>query len=334
MPLDRLMKFKVKELADWLVNRVGANAIIIDIKDDSGRVTFTNELPLAKRMGHGYVGRMRKIVKVLHKHDVYVIGRLVCFKDQFLPRVRAQTGVRDRRTGKLWRDRKNRVWIDPYSRLAHKFIADVALAAQKIGFDEIQLDYVRFSVDPESKHATYANRKGRAKRYEAIAGLLHEVDSAISIPLSVDVFGLTAYRKGDKNGLGQSIEHLAPYIDAISPMLYLANWHQSVYKNANPATVRYRVEDAVRKIRERLPDEVVIRPLLQAFPFRAERLYGPSFIKDQIDAAEGAGASGYLFWNPNGTYVPVSVVWERVEAKKNAQARNTSKSRRGPSPKP
>lgn len=299
---DRVVSEKVETLVDEIANKVKANAVILDIKDDSGQVTFTDEIPLARHSVRGYLQKMEKLLVALHERDIYVIGRLVCFKDQFFPIALPLAGVKEVGTGKLWRDEKGRVWIDPYSRRAHKYIAAVAVAAQKTGFDEIQLDYVRFPVDSRSEHAAFSNRWGGAKRYDAIAALLREVDSAISIPLSIDVFGLTANCDGDPNGLGQSIERLAPYIDAISPMLYLANLHDSVWRNATPETVRFRVARAVRGIRKRLPKEVVVRPLLQAFPFRAERLFGPEFIQDQIDASAQAGASGYLLWNPNGSY--------------------------------
>jgi hypothetical protein len=256
---------------------------------------------------------MEKLVKSLKAKGVYVIGRLVCFKDNLLPRLHPETAMRERGTGKIWRDQSGVAWIDPFSIVAHEHIVNIARAAQELGFDEIQLDYVRFPVEPGARNARFPNRKVKTmERHEAIAALLSQVDHALSIPLSIDVFGLTAYHPGDQDGLGQSLEHLAPYIDAISPMLYLANWPRFAWEDPKPSRTRALVHNAVRRIRRRLGDNIAVRPLLQAFKFRAQN-YGQAFIHNQIEAAETAGSSGYLFWNQSGNYRLVKVAWRRLE---------------------
>jgi hypothetical protein len=312
VPYPRLRKWPTRRLIHW-VRGMGATAVIVDIKDDRGRVTFTDDLPLAQGSPHGEVKRMRKLVDALQAEEIYVIGRLVCFKDNQLVRVRSKTAIRDKKTGRRWRDHSGLNWVDPHSEVAHEHIATVAVAAQELGFDEIQLDYVRFPVDSQARRARYPNRVGKPERYEAIATLLARVDHALDIPLSIDVFGLTAYHKGDDDGLGQSLEHLAPYIDAISPMVYLANWPRRFWENPHPSRTHALVNGAVHQIRQRLGDEIAVRPLLQAFKWRAKN-FGLNFIMNQIDAAESGGSSGHLFWNQAGNYHKVKVVWSRRDA--------------------
>ena len=313
IPVPRLRRWGVKRLTNWIVNGLKANGVIIDVKDDRGRVTFTKELPNTKGSIHGQIRHMEKLVTSLQENGVYVIGRIVCFRDNHLPRIKPSAAVLDSRTKRLWRDQADMTWLDPYSRVAHEHIATVAKAAEELGFDEIQLDYVRFPVESESKYAKFRNREDGAKRYQAIASLLARVDKRINIPLSIDVFGLTAYNPGDPDGLGQSLEHLAPYIDAISPMLYLANWPRHAWENPKPSKTYSLIYNAVRRIRNRLGDQIAVRPLLQAFKFRA-LYFGDKFIHNQINAAETAGSSGHLFWNQFGAYRPVSVVWRRIES--------------------
>jgi len=311
LPGHRIKPRKTRQLVQWVVKRVGANAVIIDIKDDRGRVTFTKDVKYADGIAHGaHRRRIPKLVSLLKENGIYVIGRLVCFKDNQFPRLLAKAGARDLRTGKIWRDRAKMAWFDPFSTIAHDYIASVAKAAQEIGFDEIQLDYVRFPVEPSSKYAKYPSREGKTERYEAIAALLAKVDKEISIPLSIDVFGLTAYNEGDPDGLGQSLEHLAPHIDAISPMLYLANWPKRVWENPKPSRTYALVHNAIKQIRNRLGDHIEVRPLLQGFRYRAEN-YGVSFIQNQINAALNAGSTGYLFWNQSGAYGKVATAWRR-----------------------
>ncbi len=309
-------RFRLKEprpIVDWIVKRVGATAVIIDVKDDFGRITFTTDVPEARPISNVVTRRIPKVVEQLKEIGIYVIGRLVCFKDNLYPRAHPEDAIRDRRTGKLWRDRSEMSWIDPYSPAAREYIATVAKAAQAIGFDEIQLDYVRFPVEPEARYGLFPNREGKGERYEAIAALLAHVDREITIPLSIDVFGLTAYTSGDPDGLGQSLEHLAPHIDAISPMLYLANFPSRFWENPKPESTYALVHNAVRNIRRRLGDHIAVRPLLQGFRYRALN-YGAAFLRNQIEAAKNAGSSGYLFWNQTGGYSVLAAVWRPYRA--------------------
>ncbi len=316
-PIPKLVKWTPKKLISW-VKTIGANAVIIDIKDDKGRVTFTDTIPNATGRPHGLVPQMKEHIEILRKNDIYIIGRLVCFKDDVFYRGHPNAAIRDRRDAKIWRDRTNMAWLDPFSLTAHEYITSIAVAAQKFGFDEIQLDYIRFPVDGQSRYARFTNREKGMERYKAIALLLARVDKNISLPLSIDVFGLTAHRIGDTQGLGQSLEHLSPYLDAISPMLYVANFPKEVWGNPDPKIVYGLVYNAVTNIRTRLADTIAVRPLLQGFSYRAAD-FGVKFIYNQIDAAEKAGSSGYLFWNQGGHYTKLSVAWRRFEKQDNVE---------------
>lgn len=313
VPVGRIGSKKPKQIVHW-VRKIDANAVIIDVKDDRGRVTFADDLPYAKGGLHGpFVEKLPKVIETLKKNGIYVIGRLVCFKDNMLPKRRSQAAIIDRRDNTLWKDHTGITWLDPSSPLAHEYIAGIAKEAQELGVDEIQLDYVRFPVEPLTRYAYYPNKVRGMKRYEVIASLLSAVDRAIDIPLSADLFGLTAYNEGDSDGLGQSLEHLAPYLDAISPMLYLANFNEKFWEDPDPDSSYALVHNAIRNIKERLGDGVFVRPLLQGFRYRAKN-FGPFFLSNQIDAALAAGSSGYLFWNQSGKYKVLSQIWKNMRS--------------------
>jgi hypothetical protein len=311
-PYRKVVRSKPEAFAKW-VESLGADAVIIDVKDDRGRVTFSRGLAYAKGPMHGGVRDMAAVVRALHERGIYAIGRLVCFKDQALALLKPVTALRRRGTDAVWRDRGGLAWVDPHSEIAREHIVTVARAAEALGFDEIQLDYIRFPVEPGARSAIYPNKDGEPARHEVIAGTLEAVDRAIRIPLSIDVFGLTAYHPGDADGLGQSLEHLAPYVDAITPMVYLANWPRRYWENPDPVTTHALVEGAVREIRERLGDGIAVRPLLQAFRWRA-KLYSHAFIADQIRASQEGGSAGHLFWNQGGNYGFVQTTWKRLDA--------------------
>jgi len=313
LPMTRITTQPIRVSVRYIAKDVQSNAVILDMKDDRGRVTFTRSIPSATTPPHGYYSKMARLVQAFKENGIYVIGRIVCYKDNLFARTRPKTAMRDRRTDKIWFDQSGMPWLDPHSPEAHKYIVNIAREAQGIGVDEIQLDYVRFPVEPNARFARFPHRENKQTRYQAIATLLAKVDRAISIPLSIDVFGLTAFNKGDEDGLGQYLEHLAPHVDVISPMLYLANWPKPFWDKPDPSRTYGMVYRAVKRIRRRLGNGVHIRPLLQGFSYRAQN-FGMSFLRNQINAAIAAGSSGYLFWNQGGRYQKLATVWRQLRS--------------------
>ncbi|MBN2341843.1 MAG: hypothetical protein JXX29_03755 [Deltaproteobacteria bacterium] len=311
MPVGKVKTWSVKKMLQELQD-TRANAVIIDVKDDMGRVTFTQSLEMAQGGPHGYQHKMKKLVTTLQENNIYVIGRLVCFKDHWFATEYGSEAMRDARDGKKWKDRHGLRWVDPHSQVMRDYIVSIAAATEAFGFDEVQLDYVRFPVEPDARFARYPRKKGDIQRYEAIAELLKQVDAAITVPLSIDVFGLTAYHPEESEALGQYLEYLAPHIDAISPMVYLANWPEKYWADPKPERTHAVILGACKKIRERLGDNIIVRPLLQGFSWRAEN-WGYGFIVNQIEAAELGGSQGYLFWNAAGRYGKVKSVWTDMD---------------------
>jgi len=74
---------------------------------------------------------------------------------------------------------------------------------QSLGFDEIQLDYIRFPVHEGTKFAMFPG-EGEKPRREAPLGMLRRMDEALRIPDRRDVFGLAAYKHGDPAGAARA----------------------------------------------------------------------------------------------------------------------------------
>jgi len=273
----------------------GSNAAIVDTKDDRGRIVYPSAVEKSKPVYHVLVENMGKLVSRFHKSDIYTIGRIVCFKDEWSGRIRSAWAAKDRRTGKTWEDQAGAKWLDPCNESVHDYIIAIAQELEELGFDEVQLDYIRFPVDKNTRYAMFPSC-GRKKRHLAIADFVKKVRQSINIPLSVDVFGLTSHTTGDPNGLGQSIEHLAPYVDAITPMLYTSNYPRHYWEDYSPEKTYNMIYRAVANTRRRAGPMVAVRPLLQAFKWRASD-FGAPFIANQVAAAREAGSSGFLLWN-------------------------------------
>jgi hypothetical protein len=223
----------------------------------------------------------------------------VCFADPVFPARRPERAIRHVRRGTPWRSwGTGGTWLDPYNRANHRMVVALAQEAEAVGFDEIQLDYVRFPVDDGTEYAEYPAFDG-TPRPRLLIELLRAVDEAIRIPLGVDVFGLAAYRDGDPSGLGQDLEAWVDYVEAFSPMLYvnaMRTWNLD-----DPLRSQTLVQLGVARLRERVGPRPVIRPFLQSFP-QGTPVFNPQFIADQIRGARLGHADGFLFWHPGSDY--------------------------------
>jgi len=278
------------------MKRNGLTAAVIDTKDDFGRILWPSKVPLAKEQQVRLLPDPKKTVETFHKHGIYVIARFVTFKDSRLPYIRPDLGARiGPKARRLLNAQAN--WIDPYAMEVQDYAIDLALELQELGFDEIQFDYIRFPKGMVSRLGTWLHNRDGTPRAKVILGFLERADRALRIPISTDVYGLTTLVDGDARSLGQSIEDMAKYIEAISPMMY-ANGMDTYFKN-NKVTehVFNLIQCGLWRARKKAAG-IALRPYLQAYPNNVEDLYGPDFIRRQLVAARRAGSDGFLFWNP------------------------------------
>jgi len=287
-----------------LIGRTELNAVVIDIKDEAGELSW---LPQRERAAMAGAGR-RKIpdpaaeIKRLKDAGAYVIGRVVTFQDPVLAEARPDLAVADARGG-TWKTEKGLGWVDPYSPEVWAYVIDVAKEAVDVGFDEIQFDYVRFATDGDVGRIWYPHRDARPPT-EVIRSFLAAARRelhASGANVSIDLFGLVTLVTDDL-GIGQRIEILAREVDYVSPMLYPSHYEAGNYElpdpEAEPAkTVALSLRDAKRRM---AGSGAKLRPWLQDFSLRIG--YSPAHVRAQIDAAESEGVHEWLLWNAGNRY--------------------------------
>lgn len=290
-----------------LVHETELNALVIDVKGDRGMVGFHSAIPLATEDGAQKVitiPNVKALVEKLHEQRLYLIARIVTFKDNQLALARPDLAVKTDQ-GKVWRDTEGMAWTDPFSRVVRDYNIDIAVEAARAGFDEIQFDYVRF---PDNKGVIYSQPDTEAARVNSIAGFLSEARKKLApynVFLSADIFGYVCWNQND-TGIGQKLERVMEEVDYVSPMLYPSTFKYGIpgYRNpvANPFEIIHLTLD---RARERTGvDPVRFRPWLQAFRDYAfdPREFGAEQVRDQIRAAEGFGSDGWMLWNPRNVY--------------------------------
>jgi len=288
-----------------MVARSQLNAVVIDIKDSTGKVGYASGVPMVAQTG-AYEKRIRDldaILKSCRDRKIYTIARIAVFQDPNLARARHDLAVGNK-AGGAWKDRKGLAWVDPASKVVWDYNIAIAKEAAAKGFDEVQFDYVRFPTDGKLKTLSYPVYKGDLPKHEIIRAFFQYVDQQlkpIDVLTSADIFGLTTMADDDLN-IGQRILDVADYVDFVCPMVYPSHYPRGHLGLKNPAEHPYRIiYDACMRGQRRLEGKrAKMRPWLQDFKLGAA--YDKRMIVAQIQAARDAGVSGFSMWNARNVY--------------------------------
>ncbi len=296
-----------------LADTTEINTFVIDVKDDTGYLTYRSAVPTAVEIGAN--GRIRASdvrdrLAALQARGIHPVARIVVAKDPLLAKRKPEWAIHDTQGG-LWRDRQGNAWVDAHQDSVWIYAAELAKEAVLIGFAEIQFDYLRFPDEPRwlLDRAVFPGKRAGESQRGAIrrnVALMRSRTADLGVPFTLDLFGLTTSADGDL-GIGQAWEDLAPLADVVLPMVYPSHYRRGAYGIAHPnaspyATVRRALEDGLRR-NARLANAPRIRPYLQAFSIFRVR-YTPEEIRAQIRATEELGLTDWVLWNARGVYPP------------------------------
>ena len=297
-----------------LADRTEINAMVIDVKDEIGDITYPSQAPYVDDVGANSRPRARDIdglLKMFTEREIYKIGRVTVFKDPRAAEGRPAWALKTA-SGNLWRDRTGAAWLDPYNREVWDYIIGIAKEAVAKGFDEIQWDYVRFPSDGDISAIVYPARDAgdTRTRVEVVKGFLtyaKEQLEPLGVPISADLFGLVTSADDDL-GIGQTLE-LATEVDYISPMTYPSHYAPGSYGYDNPNAAPYGVlARAMQDAKARLGEDKVatLRPWLQDFDLGSPA-YGAEELRAQIQACEDNGVEEWLLWSAANTYTEAAL---------------------------
>jgi hypothetical protein len=280
------------------------NTVVIAVKEASGEV-FIKGIPKAEKIG-AYINAMPDIkayIDHLHSLGIYVIARQVLFKDPVFSKAEPSLAVRNPE-GKVWRDFKGLSYADPFNKKVWEYNFSIADECVKLGFDEIQFDYIRYPSDGKIKECRYMVKYSTTVAVQNICDFLKEANRRYKdkkIRISADVFGLTTSAKDDL-GIGQIIEKMEPYVDALYPMVYPSHYYKGTYNikepNKSPYETIYR---AMKYGKEKLGNKSYkYIPYIQDFSLGYK--YGVKEIKAQKQALYDNDIGEWVLWDPRAVY--------------------------------
>jgi hypothetical protein len=284
------------------------NAFVLDMKDEFGLNYKPSNPEFAKNAGTATTANVKALLDTLRAHRIFPIARMVVFKDSVTARIHPEWTIR-RKDNSIWRDKKGIAWVNPYHRELWTYNIGVAEELVKLGFGEIQFDYIRFPEPyPSLPQQVFPDSKGLPKQ-DALAAYLKEAKQRLNklgVRTSADIFGLVTTVGGPLE-VGQEWEKITPNVDVVLPMVYPSHYaHGDLgVKNPNsePYTMIYksisRARERDKKLGVNMPEH--IRPWLQAFSL-GKPPYGAAELEAQKKAVYDAGYEGWVLWNPGSIY--------------------------------
>ncbi|MEK5494178.1 putative glycoside hydrolase [Paenibacillus sp. FSL R7-0297] len=298
-----------------LLDKTELNSMVIDIKDDAGYITYKTDNTELQQMGHPqpFIGDINKLMTRLKEHDVYPIARIVVFKDSVLAKKNKELSFVNT-DGSVWANKGGDSFVNPYNEAVWKYNVDIAKEAAKLGFKEIQFDYVRFPEGFEKRADTLKYTKSDRPRVEIIADFVKYAKAELAplgVRISVDIFGYAASVPAAE-GIGQDFVKISKNVDVISPMVYPSHYSTGWFDVKDPdkdpyATIKGSMVDTHKKLDPLGSYKPVIRPWIQ--DFTASWLgsghyvkYGKKQVEDQIRALKDEKVDEFLLWNANNRY--------------------------------
>jgi hypothetical protein len=274
------------------------NTLVFDTKDEKGRVSYETRVEGAQDTGAMvYDYDAESLLAMAKERGYYTITRIVTFQDPFWAAANPDHAVHNTVTGGLWTTYTGLAWADPTDRDAWEYPLALAVEACRMGFDEIQFDYVRFPSDGDVGVIGYDVPVDEEGRVQTTVAFLEEARSRLHAEgcvVSADVFAIVL-SVNDDQGIGQRVEEVSAAVDALSPMIYpshySAGWLGFDDPNAHPGEVAGQaIEAGLPRMRG-----AFLRPWLQAF------FYNTDQIAAEIAQAEAHGL-GWLLWNQTSEF--------------------------------
>ena len=296
----------------WLIDVADSteiNGLVIDMKDEFGLNYRSENAAFRRNAGnHGVVHDVKALLDTVHAHKIIAIARVVVFKDPVAAELNPAWTIR-RPDSSMWQDKKHIKWVDPYNRALWEYNLGVAEELVRLGFDEIQFDYIRFpepyrSLGPQvfPAHDGHSKPELLALFLKTARERLHK----LGVRSTADVFGFVTTVRGPLE-VGQWWEKLAPVTDVILPMSYPSHYPRGTWGIARPNAEPYQIQKISidtarardRKLGITAPEH--IRPWIQAFSL-GKPDYGAEQVQAQKQAIYDAGVDGWVLWHPGSKY--------------------------------
>jgi hypothetical protein len=289
-----------------IVKNKEVNSIIVDVKNEYGSTSYKTSFQQANSYGAWHkrtIKDIKKFIELMHSHNIYLIARIVTFKDELQASNNPEYAIK-KADGEIWRNHDEMGWVDPFDKRAHNYTISIAEDAAKVGFDEINFDYIRF---PAKAGLKLSKPNTQENRIKAIGEFLESAKKRLrkyGVYISVDTYGNIFWTKKGDNNIGQTVESLAEHADYLAPMLYPSGFASGSFGKKSPSNYPFIVVYRSVKHVKDIINPSRVRPWLQYFKdYAHNKIYYRKFeINEQVRACEKLNTNGWMMWSPSSRY--------------------------------
>ncbi len=281
-----------------LADDTGINGLVIDLKTEDGTVVYRTDVATASSIGavRSYF-ELPDIVDAASEHDLYLIGRIGVFQDDFFAEANPEHAVLDE-DGSLWRSRNGFAWLDPSDPVSFEYAIALGEEACNDGFDEVQFDYVSYPFGGDVSTATFDGAYTQEVRVASISAFLtraYAVLHPIGCTVSSTLLGIVL-ESGEDEGVGQRPGPMSRIVDVLSPTLYSTNYGPGWKGFEDPNDhAKEIVETALRGGSSKLDGYGYLRPWLQTWTIsKADQRAVQALVSD--------GGMGWMLWSNSANY--------------------------------
>ena len=280
-----------------IIDETVVNTLVIDVKTDHGHLMYDSNVQESYEINNERIKFSKESLKDLKtNHNIYLIGRVVAFQDPLFAKTYEESSVFDSKTNSIF-SQNGQYFLDPSDQKSRNYVLNVAIEACRLGFDEIQFDYIRY---PDTVHSNlvYKEESTFNNRTRNINSFLDDATKILhgeGCLVSADIFGYVLQTRSD-NGIGQHLESIVKSVDFISPMVYPSHYSNGSFGYQYPNKYPYEVISAA--LNDGLSRGIEIkqlRPYLQGFWHTTED------VRLNIKAAEDMGLD-WIIWNNSSMY--------------------------------
>lgn len=281
-----------------LTDVTGINAVVVDLKTENGTVVHPTEVERANAIGAvSPYFNARDVVASADGRSLYLIGRVGVFQDDFLAAAEPDHAVTTE-DGSLWRSGNGFAWLDPSDPSSYEYSIALAEEACRLGFDEIQFDYVSFPFGGDVSTAVFDAEYNQEVRVASIASFLsraYAVLHPMKCVVSSTLLGIVL-ESGTDEGVGQQPGTMSRIVDVLAPTLYSTNygrgWKGFEDPNEHAAEI---VDTALAGGRAKLDGHGYLRPWLQTWTIS---------VGDQraVQSVVSDAGHGWMLWSNNASY--------------------------------
>ncbi len=295
-----------------LAKKTKINAFVVDIKENTTPGYNSDTMKKLSKTNYENARytkeEYKEYIKKIKDNDIYVIGRITTFKDDYYAFDNKEDTIYDIRTNEPF-NHNDSYWPSAFSRNVWYF--NVELAKESVidmGFNEIQFDYVRFPdrTSYTEEYLDYKNKYNETKAQAIQRFVMYACDELhkLNAYVSIDVFAESAHEY--VTAYGQYFPAISNIADVISPMPYPDHFNEYQYGIQDIVwTVPYDLiytwaSEYVNERQKETTTPAIVRTWIEAYDTIREPyiIYDNDKVSDQIRGMYDAGIkTGYITWN-------------------------------------